>query len=270
MTTPLKSLEHVQVEWPESHLLILQIHRPKALGALNTATLRELRELLTQAAQTETVRAVILTGSGPKSFIAGADIAEMQAFTPGQAAEFSQLGHQVTKLLELMPKPTLAAVQGYALGGGLELALACDFIVASEQATFGLPEVTLGLIPGFGGTVRLAKAIGLPRAKELIYTGRKLSASEALNWGLINHCVPAAELLTRSVAIARSISHNSLEAIRKAKHLLHECSETTGLNVKLDAETQAFSRLFGTPDQQEGVSAFLEKRKPLFKGLTPQ
>jgi enoyl-CoA hydratase len=156
-------------------------------------------------------------------------------------------------------------VNGYALGGGAEMALACDFIVASDQAIFGLPEVSLGLIPGFGATIRLAKYIGLPRAKELIFSGRKIKADEALALGLINHVYPTISFMSQVLELAKLISSQSVPAIARAKQLMNEFSETSGMNSKLDAEAQAFGRLFGSVDQIEGINAFVEKRKPNFK-----
>jgi enoyl-CoA hydratase len=246
---------------------IVKISRPSVLNALNSDVLLELKKVLTKEAEDTAVRVVILTGEGTKAFIAGADIAEMKDKSTSDGVHFAQMGHQVTKLLELMPKPTIAAVNGYALGGGTELALACDFILASENAVFGQPEVGLGIIPGFGGTVRLAKFVGLPKAKELIFTGRKLKAEEALKLGLVNEVFPLDKLMDGALAIAKSMSVNSLSAVAKAKQLLNEFSEASGLNLKLDAEASAFGRFFGTKDQLEGMNAFLEKRKPLFEGI---
>jgi enoyl-CoA hydratase len=248
-------------------ICLIKISRPQALNALNTAVLQELKATLVQEAENLSTRVLILTGDGTKSFIAGADIAEMTEKTVQEGVEFAQLGHEVTKLLELMPKPTLAAVNGFALGGGAEMALACDFILASENAVFGQPEVGLGIIPGFGGTLRLAKFVGLPRAKELIFSGKKINADEALAIGLVNHIFPPDQLLTRAIELAKTISLQSATAVARAKQLLNEFSESSGLTFKLDAEAQAFGGLFGTHDQTEGMSAFLQKRKPLFKGL---
>lgn len=246
---------------------IVKLTRPKVLNALNRETLLELKETFTQLAQDDSVRVVILTGEGEKAFIAGADISEMQRLSPAESLQFSQLGNEVAKLLELMPKPTIAAVNGYALGGGTEMAIACDFIIAADRAVFGQPEVGLGVIPGFGGTLRLAKFVGYPKAKELIYTGKKITANEALSLGLANAIVPQAELMARVIEIAKTISLQSHSAIVAAKKLLTEFSETAGLQSKITAEAQAFSSLFTTPDQKEGMSAFIEKRKPKFKGL---
>jgi enoyl-CoA hydratase len=180
---------------------------------------------------------------------------------------FAQLGHEVTKLLELMDKPTIAAVNGFALGGGTEMAISCDFIIASDNAVFGQPEVCLGIIPGFGGTIRLAKFVGTPRAKELIFSGRRIKADEALRIGLAIEVVPQAKLMEKAVETARAISANSRTAMKKAKKLLNEFSEMSGLSYKLDSEAQEFGGLFGSKDQREGMTAFVEKRKPAFEGL---
>ena len=248
-------------------ICLIKISRPNALNALNTQVLQELKQVLIQEKENPETRIIVLTGDGDKAFIAGADISEMKDKSVSQGTEFAQLGHEVTKLLELMPKPTLAAVNGYALGGGTEFALACDFILASEKAVFGQPEVGLGVIPGFGGTLRLSKFVGLPRAKELIFSGRKIKAAEALAIGLVNHVFPESEFMDKVMETAKTISQQSLPAIARAKLLLNEFSESTGLNYKLDAEAQAFGLLFQTKDQKEGMKAFIEKRKPNFQGL---
>jgi enoyl-CoA hydratase len=258
---------HLIIESVEPGIKILKISRPTALNSLNTPILKEMKHFLTTEAENNATRVIILTGDGDKAFIAGADITEMADKTATEAVEFSQAGHEITKLLELMPKPTLAAVNGYALGGGTEMAIACDFIVASDNAIFGLPEVGLGLIPGFGGTIRLAKFIGLPRAKELIFSGRKFKADEALALGLVNHVYPAKTFMAQVLELATTLSSQSFPAVARAKQMMNEFSESSGLNFKLDAEAQAFSRLFGTADLIEGLSAFTEKRKPKFQGL---
>lgn len=246
---------------------IVKISRPSVLNALNTQVLLELKEVLTQEAEDPKTRVLILTGDGDKAFIAGADISEMKDMVPGEAIQFAQLGHEVTKLLELMPKPTIAAVNGYALGGGAELAIACDFIIASDRAVFGQPEVSLGVLPGFGGTVRLSKSIGIPRAKEMIFSGRRYKAEEALSIGLVNQIYPASELMAKVLELATTISQQSQEALARAKRLLNDFSESSGLSHKLDAEAMAFGHLFGHRDQKEGMNAFAEKRKPKFVGL---
>lgn len=258
---------HLKLEMIDPGIRVIKISRMHVLNSLNTETLQELKTVLSQDSENDSVRVVILTGEGDKSFIAGADISEMKDKTESEAVQFAQLGHEVSKLLELMPIPTIAAVNGYALGGGTEMAIACDFIVASNRAVFGQPEVGLGIIPGFGATIRLAKFVGLPRAKELIFTGRRLKADEAFALGLVNSVFPEDEFMKRTLELAKTISIQSRPAIARSKKLLNEFSESYGLNFKLDAEAQAFGRLFGTPDQKEGMSAFLEKRKAHFQGL---
>lgn len=262
-----KDLKHLILEWADPGIRIIKISRPEVLNALNTAVLHELKSVLSIEAEDPKTRVIVFTGDGDKAFIAGADISEMKDKLTGEAVHFSQVGQEVTKLLELMPKPTIAAVNGFALGGGTELAIACDFIVASEKAVFGSPEVSLGVLPGFGGTVRLAKFVGLPRAKELIFSGRKVRADEALAIGLVNHLYPAAEFMEKTIELARSISLQSRTAVSQCKLLLNEFSESTGLSMKLDGEALAFGQLFGSADQKEGMQAFTEKRKPQFEGL---
>lgn len=257
----------LKIETLQPGIQIISISRPEALNALNSQVLEDLKQTLTKTAEDPSIRILILTGEGEKSFIAGADIAEMQSKQVGEGVRFAQLGHEVAKLLELMPKPTIAAVNGYALGGGTEMAIACDFILASDKAVFGQPEVGLGIIPGFGATVRLAKFVGLPMAKELIFTGRKIKADEALRLGLVNHVYPAQDFMRNVIELAQQISRHSFPAISRAKLLMNEFSETAGLSFKLDAEALAFGRLFETPDQREGMTAFVEKRKPNFQGL---
>lgn len=259
--------QHLKAETVDPGIRIIRVSRPNALNALNSATLIELKDALTAATRDPSTRVVILSGDGDKAFIAGADITEMKEKNNGQGVEFSQLGHEITKLLELMPKATIAAVNGFALGGGTEMAIACDFIVAGTNAVFGQPEVSLGIIPGFGATLRLAKFVGLPRAKELIFSGRKVNAEEAFTIGLVNAIYPPADLMKKTIELATQISRNSLPAVARAKQLLNEFSESVGLNSKLDAEAYAFGRFFGSADQQEGMNAFVEKRKAKFSGI---
>jgi enoyl-CoA hydratase len=249
----------------EEGLAILTVNRPKSLNALNRATIGELTRALDELAADATVGAVILTGAGEKAFVAGADIAEMANLSSPEALEFSRAGHRLTDRLEALPIPTLAAVNGFALGGGCELAMACDLIVASEKARFGQPEVSLGVIPGFGGTGRLTRAVGIQRARELIFTGDVIDAQSALALGLVVAVVPAEQLLDRCRDIARRIGQKGPLAIAQAKRILR-----VGADLPLDAanalEIQAFAALFGSSDQKEGMRAFLEKRPPRFEG----
>jgi enoyl-CoA hydratase len=245
----------------------LTLSRPDALNALNIAMLKALRVKLEEISKDETIRVLVIRGAGEKAFVAGADIREMQAMTRTEAAEFSRLGHVVCLLLEQMNKVTIAAVHGFALGGGTELALACDFILASEKAQFGLPEVTLGVIPGFGGTVRLMRVLGISRAKELLFSGERIKAQEAKELGLIRSVHPQESFFTEVETIATKIAKNSLSAVTTAKALMNEFEESSGIHPKVDAEIHRFSSLFGTADQKEGMSAFTEKRPAAFKGL---
>jgi enoyl-CoA hydratase len=260
--------ENLLLDTTEPGIQVLKINRPAVLNALNTKTLEELLVALREIAEDPKIRVLVLTGEGEKSFIAGADIAEMKDKNTSQGVGFSRLGHEVAKILEQMPKPTIAAVNGFALGGGTEMAIACDFILASENAVFGQPEVGLGIIPGFGATFRLMRFVGMPKAKELIFSGRKVKAAEALEMGLANHVYPQSELMREAIALAKQISGNSLRAVSHSKKLINEFSETKGFHYKIDSEIQEFGDLFQSFDQKEGMTAFLEKRKAHFEGLT--
>lgn len=252
----------------------ITFHRPSALNALNQATLLELRAALLlvehhaagrDGAKEEQIDVVILTGSGEKSFVAGADILEMKDKSHEEGEAFARLGQSVTRAIELLPQPVIAAVNGFALGGGCEFAIACDFILASENAVFGQPEVALGIIPGFGGSVRLARFVGQPRARELIYTGRKIKADEAFRIGLVNEVMSLSELLPRAHAVAQSMRKNSPMAIARAKKLMNQIY-TMPIDTALREEALLFGSIFGSYDQREGMSAFAEKRKPAFRG----
>lgn len=249
----------------DTGIAVVKFNRPKALNALNSATLMELSQLLDCIVGDQNVRVVILTGEGEKAFVAGADITEIQQLTSLAARKFAGLGQDVIDRLQYLPVPVIAAVNGYALGGGCELALACDFIYASENAVFGLPEIGLGIIPGFGGTQRLPRQIGANMARELIFTGRHLSAAEALEIGLVNRCFPPAELLEETMKTAKLIAGKGKASLRAAKDAVRDglgVDLRTGLNIERDA----FALCVASPDAQEGTSAFLEKRKPVFTG----
>ena len=271
----LPTFENLLLEISEG-VATVSFHRPKALNALNEATLKELRSAVNwiehHAAGREgadvgdhRVDVVILTGSGEKSFVAGADILEMKDKSYEDGEAFARLGQGVTRAIELLPQPVIAAVNGFALGGGCEFALACDFILASENALFGQPEVALGIIPGFGGSVRLARFVGQPRARELIYTGRKIKAEEALRIGLVNQVLPLAQLLPRARELAQEIRKNSPMAVARSKRLMNHIY-TMPIDQALREEALLFGATFGSFDQREGMTAFAEKRKPLFKG----
>lgn len=261
------SEKFIKLNREEPGIAVLTISRPEALNALNKEVLMELRSNLDSLFVDTTVRVIVLRGDGDKAFVAGGDILEMQSLDRGQATEFSRLGHGICNSLELAPKVTIAAVHGFALGGGTELALACDFILASEKAVFGLPEVSLGVIPGFGGTLRLGRIVGTAKAKEIIFTGSKIKAEDAKQMGLIAQVYPQETFFQEVLKVAKKISGNSLEAILSAKKLLNEFEESIGLYQKCDAETHQFGSMFGGFDQKEGMAAFAEKRAAKFKGL---
>jgi enoyl-CoA hydratase len=239
------------------------IDRPDALNALDVATLTELRDRLREVAGDGEVRAVVLTGAGEKAFVAGADIKYMSGLEPGQAKGWGALGHEAGRLLETMPKPTIAAINGFALGGGCELALACDLRFASARAKLGQPEINLGIVPGWGGTQRLARICGLGVAKELVYTGRTIDAEEALRIGLVN--AVADPVLERALETARELATKSPVALSLAKRL---CNLTLGIDHAGGLETEAseFGALFASEDAREGLTAFVEKRAPNFVG----
>lgn len=262
------SFENIVIEKGEFGVTVLKIDRPKALNALNAKTLQELRTALKEIAKDPEIRVLILTGGGEKAFVAGGDISEMEKMSAGEASQFSLLGHDVGKLLESLPQPTIAAVHGFALGGGTELATACDFIYASEKAVFGQPEVCLGIIPGFGGCFRLARFVGFPRAKELVFSGRKINATEAQQMGLCLEIYPVDGFLNKVKEKAKEIALQSASAVGTAKKIMNEFMESSGINFKADTEAHSFGRLMNSHDQREGMGAFLEKRKPKFQGLT--
>lgn len=248
----------------EGPLAVLTLQRPP-LNALNSETLRGIRDALTSLAADSTVRVVVLTGGGEKAFAAGADIKEMASLDPLGAREFARLGQEVCNLLERMEKPTIAAINGYALGGGCELALACDIRIAAEGAVLGQPEVNLGIPPGFGGTQRLSRLVGRGRASELIFTGRQVEAREAASLGLVNRVVPRDKLLDEARELSRIILEKGPVGVALAKAALQQAEET-GISQGLAFEGEAFSYAFSTEDQKEGMEAFLDKRKPQFKG----
>ena len=239
--------------------------RPKALNALNTSTLEQLEEVLGALAQKPELRGIIVTGAGEKAFVAGADLAEMMNLTLEQSLAFAARGHRVFDGLERLPCPTLAAVNGFALGGGCELALSCDLIYASENAKFGLPEVSLGIIPGFGGTQRLTRLVGRARAKELIFTGDMVDAVRAKAIGLALDVVPATQLLAHCQAVLGRIAKKGPLAVAKAKGVIAEGADLP-LAKANQLERDAFASLFQSSDRREGMTAFLEKRPAVFRG----
>jgi len=244
---------------------VVTVNRPKVLNALNTQTLDELRRAMLELKHDESVRAVIVTGSGEKSFIAGADINELAVQTPTSGREHAVTGQQVLNLIEQLGKPVVAAINGYALGGGCELAMACTIRIAADTAKLGQPEINLGIIPGYAGTQRLARIAGKGRALELLLSGDQVTAQEAHRLGLVNRVVPAAELMAEARKLAASLASKAPVAIR---YILEAVNQ--GLEMPL-AQAQVFeATLFGlvasTADMREGTAAFLEKRKPSFQG----
>jgi enoyl-CoA hydratase len=247
----------------EDAVAVVTIDRQEALNALDVATLTELRDRLRELAGEDETRAVILTGAGEKAFVAGADIKYMSGLGVAEAKEWGALGHETGRLLETMPKPTIAAVNGFALGGGCELALACDLRYAASAAKFGQPEVNLGIIPGWGGTQRLARVCGLGVAKELIFTGRIVDAEEAPRMGLVNGVHDP--VLDRAREVAMLLASKSPIALRLMKELANRAlGGDHGENLAAEGET--FAKLFASDDAREGMTAFVEKREPVFRG----
>jgi enoyl-CoA hydratase len=244
---------------------VLKVNRPDSLNALNSEVVASLSAALHALEQDNSVKVVVITGAGEKAFVAGGDIKEMADMAPLAARAFSRRGQRLISYIEKMDKPVIAAVNGYALGGGLELALACDFIYSSENAKLGLPEVTLGVIPGFGGTQNLARLIGPNRARELIFSGKSLTALQARDWGLVNAVYPAGELMPKVMEIAQLIARHGMLAVAGAKDAIvngQNMAKEDGLRY----ESSLFATLFATEDQKEGMQAFISKRKAEFKG----
>lgn len=241
----------------------LIIERPDALNALNQAVLEELNDLLTQISQSEEIRVLVITGRG-RAFVAGADIASMCDMDVEQAYAFSQMGQQIFARLAALSQPSIAAINGYALGGGLELALACDLRLATDKAQLGQPEIGLGIIPGFGATQRLTRLVGVARAKELLFTGDSINAEQALQMGLVNRVVPAAELHDQVVQLAHRIASHSRVAMKTLK-LSIDKGLFSSLDSGLQMEAKYFSSCFSTYDQKEGMEAFLQKRPAHFQ-----
>ena len=249
----------------EGPIAIIKFNRPKALNALNSATLDELRQVGNEVALAKEIRAVIVTGAGEKAFVAGADIQEMKDMTPVQATAFSHKGHVALGILENMRKPVIAAVNGYALGGGFEVALACDIIYASEKARLGFPEVTLGIFPGFGGTQRTARLIGAAKAKELVLSGKVITAQEGFEMGLLNKVTAPDQLMAEARELAAKFLAAGPVGIGLAKYLVNK-SLSLNIDSGLELEANTFGLCFGTHDQKEGMTAFVEKRTPTFQG----
>jgi enoyl-CoA hydratase len=259
------SYANIVLESPEAGIYLLTVNRPKALNALNGETLDEIALAVGEIGADAAARVLLVTGAGEKAFVAGADIAQMQSFTSAQAQAFSEKGNRTFRALELLPVPAIALVNGFALGGGCELAMACDWVIASERAQFGQPEVNLGVVAGFGGTQRLPRLIGRSLAMELLVTGRMIKADEALRIGLVNHVVPADELRDKGLAVARTIALKGPVAVRLTKQIVQRGQDMDLVNA-CQQEAYAFGLTCASEDQKEGMKAFLEKRPARFTG----
>lgn len=255
---------NVQVE-PEAHLAVVAFNRPEAMNAISTKLAEEVLAVLDYLENDDRVFAVLWTGSGEKAFCAGADLRERKNMTREQMKKQRALFVKMFTAVSLFPKPLIAAVNGYAMGGGFEFALGCDFIIASEQAIFALTEVSLGIIPAGGGTQHLPRAIGKQKAKELIFSARRLSAREAKEWGIVNHVVPHRELMEKARAVLAEITQNAPIALQQAKRSINfgvELDLVTGLTL----EAECYNVCLATEDRDEGLRAFNEKRKPVYAG----
>jgi enoyl-CoA hydratase len=248
----------------KNHTALITINRPDKLNALNGHTIDELENVFESIKHNSGVFVIVITGSGVKAFVAGADIAELNKLDVMSAKEFSEKGNRVFRKIETIDKPVIAAINGFALGGGCELALACHIRIASENAKFGQPEVNLGIIPGYGGTQRLARLVNSARALEIILTGDMISAEEALRIGLVNKVFSQAELISKTLELAEKISSKGQQAIRFALKAV-KATDNISLTEGLAYEASLFALVCGTEDFKEGTTAFLEKRKPAFK-----
>lgn len=259
------SFQNILLEQPEAGIYLLTVNRPQALNALNSVTLDEIGAAADVIARDAGARVALVTGAGDKAFVAGADIAEMQNFTQQEGAAFSERGSRAFARLEAVPVPVIALVNGYCLGGGCELALACDWIIAADRAVFGQPEVNLGVCAGFGATQRLPRKIGPARALEMLTTARQVKADEALRIGLASAVVPAADLRQRGMEAARTIASKGPLAVRCSKDAVHRGADLE-LAAGLALESELFGRCCASPDQKEGMAAFLQKRSARFTG----
>jgi enoyl-CoA hydratase len=258
------SFEFILFEKPKENYARITINRPEVMNALNVGVRKEIISALDLALADDKIRAVVLTGAGEKAFSAGADLKMFLTMTPFQAKKYLKVSKGASAKLEGFPKPVIAAVNGFAIGGGLELAMSCDIIIASENAKFGQSELNVGVIPGVGGTQRLPRLVGLKRAKEMIFTGELIDAQEAMRVGLVNKVVKQSELLLAVESLTDKISQKSPVILRLAKEALNRSN--AGLKDGLDFESSLFALCFSTKDQKEGAAAFLEKRKPMFTG----
>lgn len=249
----------------DGHVATITINRPDALNAFNSEQLQALLQQVLELGVESEIRAIVLTGAGDRAFSAGADIEEMRTKTPAEALEFSRLGQALCDAIEDLPQPVIAAINGFALGGGSEVALACDIRLASENAQLGQPEVALGILPGWGATQRLPRVVGLGLAKDLILTGRRIGAEEALRIGLVSSVYPREQLLAEARKRAEQIAANGPVAVKFAKDALNQALDVN-LEAGLSYEASVFAVCFSTTDQHEGMTAFLERRKATFTG----
>jgi enoyl-CoA hydratase len=262
------SYETIAVDVAES-IATITINRPKSLNALNAQVIAEMHAAVDEIAANEDIRALLITGAGDKAFVAGADFSELARLNPVSAKHFASRGHELMFKIEALPIAVIAVLNGFALGGGLELALSCDFIYAADNAKVGQPEINLGIIPGFGGTQRLSRIVGRNLAREMILTGMMLSAEEAEKKGIVNRVVPAAELMEAAGKTARTIARKGRVSVQATKQTI-----ANGMDADLETgckiEINAFALCLASEDAKEGTSAFLEKRKPEFKGKLTQ
>jgi enoyl-CoA hydratase len=249
----------------EGGIATLTFNRPKVLNALNLKTVQEVADAVRKVESDEAIRVLILTGAGDKAFVAGADISELQKLNPIGAAHFAAEGQNVLFAIENLPIPTIACVNGFALGGGCEIAMTCDFIYASEKARFGQPEINLGLIPGFGGTQRLLRLVGRARAKEICLTGAMIGAKEAMEMGLVNKVFPPEALMDETAKVAALMASKGKVALKSIKKVINRGMDTD-LRTGCALEIEAFALTFASPDAKEGTTAFLEKRTATFTG----
>ena len=256
-------MEYINI-YVDNYIATIVINRPDALNAMNNVVVAELKKAMEECVKNSGVGVIVITGSGEKAFVAGADIKAMQKMSGRQALEFSREGQEMTMVIENSPKPVIAAINGFALGGGCEIALACDMRIASENAKFSQPEVALGIIPGWGGTQRLPRLIGKGRAIEMIASGEMIDAEEALRIGLVNHVIPQPELMEKVHILAKSILKNGPAAVGAALKCIHKGFDEP-IDNGLDLELNVFAELFETDEQREGTTAFVEKRKPNFR-----
>lgn len=256
--------KYLRIESATDEISVVQIDRPQTLNALDSETLNQLNDYVFEAESQGRIRVVIFTGGGDGVFVSGADISEMSAMGPQEASSYSRLGQSVFQRLVESTVVTIAAINGHALGGGLEFALACDLRIASEAASFGVPEVTLGAVCGFGGTQRLPRTIGVSKAAEMLLTGRRVSAEEALSWGIVSNVVTDTELLPAAIQLAQDVVSCAPMAVQLTKRLLHQGLQST-IDSGLALEQYAFGVIFSSDSQKEGMRAFLEKRPPRFE-----